>query len=696
MIYDLIRALPAAFFVCVLPGYFWARLLCAAEDIPVRVAYSIALSITLVPAVALAQIRILGTGVSFTVAASSALIVLAAGFVTYIKFGPAKEARRTLLQRPTGPSVPGLVLLGLAFGFALIGHILWLPAWLVSAGASLLMLSGVATHLLSIKDEASTVLQGTPNLEEETGSSWGGLAGPTTRYALLSVVLLLVLARGYLGPVLQDWPFLRGDDQYEHTIMTNMMISEGSTASFMLYPPGIHLLMAEVSQLSGLEPLEIFAVLGPALLAMAALALYTLARQLWGWEYGVAAALFYGVLAGGPYWYLEHGRYPNIIAAQFLMVLAIATLFRLYDSPTRRSGLLLALLGSSVVLYHQVGSLYLALLLGFVVIVFLPHTLLRERSRGIALVVWLGVLGVLSVIAAWNTYDLPQLIGNVLAGRESGRGGEAVEMAIGTKLPDSANYLIELTSQPALLLGLLGGLYLLFGGGSRTTMTNIFVRAVLLFWALLMFVGSRTSYSGFPDRFGRDLGAPLSLLAALAFITILYSARRRGTFATLAACLTIIIVGASVQLRATEALISAAEPSPQLTMSFRVAAAGEWLEEHNTGGNIVVGPYVDEVPSRGLLAMGGYAGMQSYDIQRIELARDIPPSGPEPLLDALWILEHPDSEKTQRLIEEYDVRYVVVSKLYPVGIWELTPPPTILYKTAFENKSVIIFTPRGT
>lgn len=680
-----------AFVVCLLPGYFWSKLLSGGEDIAVRIAYSAALSVTLVPAVALAQIRILGTGLTFTLAVSSVLIVLVAGFAAYVKFGPAKEGGGPLLTRPSPPHIPALVLYGLAFAFALVGHVLVLPGWIVWSGASLLLLSGGATDLLYTAENQSP--------EDEAGGEAVDdrrtRIGTATRYALLSVVLLLVLARGYLGPVLQDWPFLRGDDQYEHTVMTEMMISGGSTADFMLYPPGIHLMMAEVSQLSGLEPLEIFAVLAPALLVPPTLALYALARRLWGWEYGLAAAFFYGMLSGGAYWYLEHGRYPNIIAAQFLMVLALAALFRLHDSPSWRSGLLLALLGSSVVLYHQVGSLYLALLLGVAALLFLPHALLRERSRSFALILWLGMLGILSVLYAWNTYDLPRMAGNLLGSQEAGRGGEAVSMAIGTKPPESLNALIELTSLPVLLLGLLGALYLIFGRGRGTDTTGILVRVVLIFWALLMFIGSRTSYSGFPDRFERDLGVPLAVLAALAFVPLVRSLERRNTLAMLVASLTVIIAGTLVQFRAYESLVTASEPSAQLTMSPRVAAAGEWLEEHNSGGNIVVSPYVDEVPSRGLLAMGGYTGMQSYDAGRIQLGRDIPPSGTEPLLDALWILLYPEGEKTQRLLDEYDIRYVVLSKLYPTAVtWQTFANREDLYRTVFENESVIILEPR--
>ena len=53
MLFDLIRAVPVALLVGLVPGYFWARCLAATGDFADRLAYAIALSVTLVPAVAL-------------------------------------------------------------------------------------------------------------------------------------------------------------------------------------------------------------------------------------------------------------------------------------------------------------------------------------------------------------------------------------------------------------------------------------------------------------------------------------------------------------------------------------------------------------------------------------------------------------------------------------------------------------------
>jgi hypothetical protein len=515
-------------------------------------------------------------------------------------------------------------------------------------------------------------------------------------------VLALVLLRGYLGPVRHDWPFPRGIDKYEHAVMTSMMLSEGSTESFMLYPPGFHVLAAQLSRLSGLEPMELFAVLAPALLALPALGCYALASRLWGWPYGVAAAAFSGLLLDGTYQHINEARWPNFIGSQFLMILAVAALIGLYASPTVRSGLLLALLGSSTVLYHQIASYSEAVLLAFVALLFLPYLLWRDRARALALFLSLALLGLLSVLYAWDTYDLGQLVAGLLGREETGRGGEAVAMAIGTKGAYPLKHLLHTTSQPVLWLGLLGAVLLLVDRRGRASAPSTLAHITLLLWTLLLFVGSRTGLSGFPDRFERDLGVPLALLAALAFVTILLRSRlelRRRPVVLVASLLAVLLTGALIGLQTVRNIEGADAPSPRQRdrpPPPEVAAAGRWLREHNSGGSIISTPYLNYVPSRAMLALGGYTRMQSYDPARIKRARDLPPFGAGPLWDALWVVYHPAGERTGRILEENDVRYVVIYKRYPGMNWPFWKDRTIRYRVAFENEAVLIMEPRGT
>jgi hypothetical protein len=204
--------------------------------------------------------------------------------------------------------------------------------------------------------------------------------------------------------------------------------------------------------------------------------------------------------------------------------------------------------------------------------------------------------------------------------------------------------------------------------------------------------------SGFPDRFERDLGIPLAILAALAFVMVVRSLRPGRPAVPLAVTLlTVFLASTLVGVQAVRNLEQAAGPSPRLKdrpPPPKVTAAGEWLREHNEGGNIVATPYLAYVPSRGMLAMGGYTGMQSYDAPRIRRGRDLPPFGAGPLWDALWVLQHPEGERTRRIMEENDLRYVVFHKRYPTIDWRSFERRGELYRVAFENENVVIFEPR--
>jgi hypothetical protein len=449
---------------------------------------------------------------------------------------------------------------------------------------ALLVLTACVLHLVALRRAGGA--QGIEKAWHEEALESRSLVAVWTRRLALPTVLVAVLARGYLGPVQHDWPFVRGVDLYSHAVMTNMMLTKGSDSSYLIYPPGFHLLTAEVSRLSGLDPLRIFAVLAPALLLPPTLALYTLGRQLWGWPCGVTAAFFYGMLMGGSYYYFDDAMYPNLVAAQFLLVMAVAALIGLYVLPSMRAGVLLALLGSAVVLYHQVASVYEAALLGLVALLVLPYLLLRDRGRGIVLLLSLALLGVLSVLYAWDTYDLPQAVAGLLGGSNAGTTGTAVNMAIGTQVPYTLGGLIgAVVSQPVAWLGFFGVLLLLIDRGSQPSTSQTLAHVTLVLWVLLMFVGSRTSWDGFPQRFGRDLGVPLALLGGLAFTTILRSlVEARKPAVALAATAAVLLAVTLVGLRTVQSFEQAAGPSPELTMSRALALVPSEKQALHGGG----------------------------------------------------------------------------------------------------------------
>ncbi|QYJ14482.1 hypothetical protein Rxycam_00278 [Rubrobacter xylanophilus DSM 9941] len=672
MIGDLVLALLAAAYAGVVPGWFWARLLGGEGRIGL-VAHSVAFSISLVPALALLP-TYAGFPVTLPVALLSPAAVFLGGLLLHRRFGGPKTPEPPLAPPPPRPSSRALLLLVLAF----------VPA--AGAAAGLLPLGAAALASLALAGAAA--------------AAGGDPAGPELprRWVegLLAAVVLLVLLRGYLGPVLHDWPHIRGIDKYTQAIMVDLMLSRGSVESYMVYPPGFHALMAAVCRLGGLDPLELFPVLAPAFLLLPALALYVLGRTLWGEGCGVAAALLGGLVLGSPYLYLVEARYPQLISAQFLTVLALAALFRLLAAPSPRAGISLAVLGSSVVLYHHVGAYFFALVLAAAAFLLFPFLLLRgERRRAGALFVSLGGLGVLSILYAWDTYDLAGLL---LGNGDSGATAEAVSGAIGTQQPFPLSHLVEPVSHPVLWLGLLGVPFALLGA-RRSSLPGRLAPGVLLVWCLIMFAGSRTALSGFPERFERDLGVPLVLFAAYALVMLLRPALRLQGESRLAVAVA-ALAGLVVVAGAVRGLAVAALPAPEgpsdsarLATTPTVEAAGRWLEDHNAGGNIIVTPYIDHVPSRALLAMGGYSAVQTFNLSRIERARDLPPSGRKPPLDAFVVMKRPGSPEARRVLRRYDVRYVVLSKDYPGVDWREFERLPGLYRKTFENDDVVIYAP---
>ena len=87
------------------------------------------------------------------------------------------------------------LLLALGTFFGLVG------AWAMIPAAALMVVSGVL-YWLSLRRG-----DGTGDSQEEQVAEE---ASPTVVYGLLSAALVLALARGYLGPLFNGWPFRAG------------------------------------------------------------------------------------------------------------------------------------------------------------------------------------------------------------------------------------------------------------------------------------------------------------------------------------------------------------------------------------------------------------------------------------------------------------------------------------------------------
>ena len=700
MLADLARALLGALAAGTVPGYFWAGFLRPAGGLGERLAYSAAISMASVPVLAVALARLFGTGVTLWVAIVSIAVVLGSGALALVLRGAPDEPSWPALPRPAAiRDLPTLALIVVAFGLALASALgvaarwwLLLAILIALAAAGALAATG-AGRAEAGRAEAGRGRDGTGGAEG-AGPKTAGRLSTVLREPALAIILALTAVRAYAGPVRHDWPYLRGSDQFSHAVMAEQMLAHGSYGSYLIYPPGFSALTAVICRVSGLTPLDLFPVLAPALLVLTTLAAYALATRLWGWEYGIAAAALSGLVLRGPYASFAEGRYPDLTAAYFLLVMLVAALITLLASPSARSAVLFAVTGASVVFYHSVASLYLALLLAAVVLVGAAYLLARRHAKDTprlarALVLGLASLGVLAVAYAGYTY---------LPGK-SGAGGSgtstAVSIALGSQPVLSVPHLLTALSSSVVWLGVLGLAALAAGIRYLRQPGQVLAALTLVLWCVLMYAGSRTAADGFPQRFERDLGGPLAVAGAFGAGLILQSVPRwrapgRAVAALAAAAVVEILVISGLQ--AFRALQADTHPVHTGILDPQVAAAGAWLRQHNTGGTIISTPAMNPgITNRAVLAMGGYTGLQSYSAFRIAHPRSLPTAGRAPLLDSRQVLLHPASCRVNGILLRQDVRYIVLYRFGQTADLAGFLADKTRYRRVFENPSVVIY-----
>jgi hypothetical protein len=751
----MIRAFFAAAAVVVLPGYFWATVLRPATGLGERLAYSTVISMASVPPIAIAIARTAGIGITLGVALTSVVLVFASGALAFWLKGPAPGIASAALPRPgpvRNPATMGLIAatFALAFAAGLSHH----PArWLLLATVVGIVAVGAlaawpapvtargkviepdpvtiptamsrrahtgpaggprpATEPVPAAEHARTGLPARATVSAPGGKPVApdGIAGRSDRPSAvrtllalpqvgaqrswlregaLAAVLVLTAVRAYDGVIRFDWPFLRGVDQFSNAVMAEQMLAHGAYGSYLVYPPGFSALTAVICRVANLSPLALFPVLAPALLILPALAAYALATRLWGWGYGIAAAALSGLVLSGAYHGFVTGRYPDLVAAYFLLVMTVAALISLYTSPSLRSGLLVTVVATSVVLYHSVVTLYLAVLLVPVTVIGLPYMFFAGHWRQArALLLTLAAVAVVSAGYAAYIYNLPK----VLTGHASST--TAVSIALGSQPPLSARHLLVELTPAVFWLGAFGVVLLIVGLRHLTRPPQLLAAGTVLLWCLLMYAGSRTALDGFPQRFERDLGAPLTVTGGLGLgliVRSLWDWRASTRFvAVVLAAAAAVTTTVMVTIQAAEGLRHEARPSHQV-LTQQVATAGQWLARHNTGGNIISTSYMNTgISNRAVLAMGGYTGLQSYSPRRTAHPRSLPTAGRQPLLDSREVLLHPGTCQAASIIDRQDVRYVVLYKFGPGADLAGFRANRSRYHPVFENHSVIIY-----
>ena len=276
-----------------------------------------------------------------------------------------------------------------------------------------------------------------------------------------------------------------------------------------------------------------------------------------------------------------------------------------------------------------------------------------------------GALASTAVLAAgYAAYTY--LHGNAAGGQSAT--ATAVNIAVNSQPAYGGATILDTLGAPVVWLGVLG-LAALAAGLVRLRLPGQVMAAVtLLLWCVVMYLGSRFAFDGFPVRFETDLGGPLAVVGAFGLVVVLRSlaglARWRPACRALAAVLSVVAAGtllSTAGLQVTEDAQADIAPVPGGILIEQVADAGAFLRRHNTGGTIITTPGMNAgITNRAVLAMGGYTGLQSYSAYRTEHPRSLPTAGLVPLLDSREVLHNPLSCRTATIITRQHVKFIVM------------------------------------
>ena len=410
------------------------------------------------------------------------------------------------------------------------------------------------------------------------------LAHPNLGVGLIFVLSIVIYFSGlvqhhyYVGP---------GNDIYVH-ILNTWKLQNGAPWTSLGYPPGLYYIFSLLASISHLSIIEVLTWVGPVILVLGSLAVYTLARGMLGQVVGLYCYALFVLASRQPFQTYFDGGLPNWVAAGILLPLIYLALVKLIEQPKRP--LYWLLLGVSIV--SLLLSHHLTVILAFPVmmlwlLVVLVYFLCLKPSwtRGISFLAGYIVLAWSLNWLFWHLTILTEARYVFLL--YTGLTDHFPYIySLGTKTcanPGSctwdfktiANDLGKLAFLPSLL-----ALPALIWQWKQLKHHQRLGIMALLIWYLAYMIGAMLAMSGEPTRLERDLAIPATILSGwVIYEGIRYLRAKPSRRYFLLICLTIITILAVRVIPVKVAMFS--DYSNMLRFSKADEQAYTYLQSHS-------------------------------------------------------------------------------------------------------------------
>lgn len=338
----------------------------------------------------------------------------------------------------------------------------------------------------------------------------------------VSVTFVILLFFSSYGFLFYGYPLTPGDDIGPH-LQFAYQIQHGQIGLMEGYPHGFHLLVSWVSHLFGGNLISGINFISILLLPLSALAVWYLARTLFGRKAGLVSLFLYAFIAWQPFQTWTDGSLPNILAIGVIFPLLIASLVKWFQKKNWQRVSLVIVLLIALILTHHLSALILVA--SSVVFVIFLSILMAFKSRNLRNILsWLVGGLLIAWFLMWIFFHAPflaparSIFNNFLQPISGFPYFKAINTADGT--PWIWSDFGTSLSGWVFSIGILGWIIQLwmqlsagFGKGRLKAVTagqlgGLYICA----WFFVYYFGASQSWTGEPSRLARDLVLPACIL----------------------------------------------------------------------------------------------------------------------------------------------------------------------------------------
>jgi len=226
------------------------------------------------------------------------------------------------------------------------------------------------------------------------------------RWDWLLVILMFagILFINYLDVLKYHYYVPPGTDSAVHTSIVKKILS-GESLRDVVYPPGFHYFIALLTKILHSDPIKIMVYFYPSLMFFSTIAVYLFARAFFDKTTAFLVLFLYGFISPAPrFTPLWDGGFPNLLGADFLMVLGFLYFLKAYQTERLKESLLAGLFIGLVPFFHHFSTYLMTILIFGLSLALLFFSFFKKDNLPKKLLVLFSIFLVAFLLGIYPSY----------------------------------------------------------------------------------------------------------------------------------------------------------------------------------------------------------------------------------------------------------------------------------------------------